>query len=83
MAQQFAEGGGSNLAAYLDYWIANIDRGLAHWSEFGLAVARVIGDPQSHRDLQNKEGQSYGPDAVDADFNDRRAAKETSIGRFQ
>ena len=30
--------------------------------------------------MQNKEGQSYGPDAVDADFNDRRAAKETSIG---
>ena len=78
-------------AAYLDYWVANIDQGLQSWSTFGLATTRaLLFDPQSKRDLQNKESVSEGPDAVDPAFKthfsfsdpltDPRSAAENDFG---
>jgi len=82
LASAFGEAGGSTASAYLDYWIGNIDRGIEHWDEIGLAVSRGFFDPQSRRDLENLEGQSFGPDAVNPDFNDRRADTENGINLF-
>jgi hypothetical protein len=82
LAQAFGEAGGGTASAYLDYWINNIDRGIEHWSEIGLAMSRGLFDPQSRRDLENLEGQSFGPDAVNPDFNDRRAKTENDINFF-
>ncbi len=69
-----------HLSAYVRYWIHNIDVGLEHWSEFGLALSQTFFDPQSRRDVQNQESQSYGPDVVDPDFTDRRAEQEAGVG---
>lgn len=43
------------LNAYVNAWIADIDDGLAHWSEFGLATTRALFDPQAKRNTQNDE----------------------------
>lgn len=37
------------LASYVDAWIDDIDTGLEHWPEFGLAVAKGMADPETHR----------------------------------
>ncbi len=39
--------------AYVAEWIADIDRGLEHWSELGLASTKALFDPQTRRDAQN------------------------------
>lgn len=50
------------LNAYLAAWIDDIDDGLRHWSELGLASTRAFFDPQARRDLQNEECAHDGPD---------------------
>lgn len=52
------------LDAYVYEWIKDIDDGLAHWSELGLATTKGLFDPQTRRDAQNDECGSYGPDIV-------------------
>lgn len=62
---------------YLQTWINSIDQGLRHWSEFGLAFTRAFYDPQSRRDLQNKErGKKLGEDNLIG------IEKENSVGIF-
>jgi hypothetical protein len=39
--------------SYLRLWAADIDDGLQHWSELGLAVGKAVFDPQARRDVQN------------------------------
>jgi hypothetical protein len=41
--------------AYLGNWVADIDDGLKHWNEFGLAFAKAMVDPQTRRNFQNEE----------------------------
>ena len=48
------------LDAYLIAWIDDINDGLRHWSELGLATTRGLFDPQARRDLQNEECASKG-----------------------
>jgi hypothetical protein len=43
------------LDAYLNAWVNDIDDGLHHWSEFGLATTEGLFDPQARRDVQNEE----------------------------
>lgn len=43
------------LNAYANAWIADIDDGLQHWGEIGLASARAFFDPQARRNTQNDE----------------------------
>src|SRR6266545_4477785 len=43
--------------AYLYNWVDDINEGLRHWGEAGLAVSRALFDPQSRRDLQNEKGK--------------------------
>ena len=76
-------GPGQEAAAdYLHYWIYNIEVGLRHWGDLGLALSRALFDPQSKRDVQNEEGASYGADVADPDFLylDRRADAESDVG---
>jgi len=39
--------------AYLNAWIADIDRGLQHWPELGEALSRTLFDAGTFRDAQN------------------------------
>lgn len=39
---------------YIAAWIEDIDTGLEHWSELGLAITNGLFDPQSKRDLENE-----------------------------
>lgn len=64
--------------AYLAEWVKDIDAGLEAWPELGLALTRGLFDPQSRRDLQNKECQYDGPDT--ADHNLPRGECEDGIG---
>ncbi|HSH80291.1 MAG TPA: hypothetical protein VLA19_17330 [Herpetosiphonaceae bacterium] len=41
--------------SYLAAWIDDIDEGLEHWSELGLASTKALFDPQTKRDAQNDE----------------------------
>ena len=41
------------LNLYRYRWISDIDKGLQHWPEFGLATSRALFDPQIRRDVQN------------------------------
>lgn len=43
------------LDAYVNAWIDDIDDGLKHWSEFGLASTKALFDPQARRNTQNDE----------------------------
>lgn len=62
--------------AFLQQWIDDIDDGLEHWGELGLAIARGLFDPQARRDLQNEEAEFRGPDTLD---NLNRATVEDSV----
>jgi hypothetical protein len=44
-------------SAYMGAWIDDIQDGLEHWGELGLASTRALFDPQARRDLQNEECQ--------------------------
>jgi Ca2+-binding RTX toxin-like protein len=53
------------LHAYLYNWVDEIDEGVRHWAEVGLAFSKAMFDPQSRRDLQNKVGEDKGVDSGD------------------
>ena len=63
------------LSAYLYDWVDQIDSGIQHWGELGLAVSRGLFDAQSRRDLQNIEGVHQGTEADPA-----RADAEAKVG---
>ena len=42
-------------SAYMGAWIDDIQSGLEHWGELGLASTRALFDPQARRNLQNEE----------------------------
>ena len=52
------------VEGYLEAWIEDIETGLEHWTEFGLATMRAMQDPQARRDAQNficrNEGSETG-----------------------
>jgi hypothetical protein len=52
--------GDALLDAYFQAWIDDIDDGLAHWGDLGLAVTNGLFDPQTRRDLQNEECEFHG-----------------------
>ena len=78
-ATSLATAFGTAASSYLHYWIKNIDAGLQHWAEVGLAVSRGLFDPGSRRDLQNDEGKHDGPDVVDTVMRDARADTENGV----
>ena len=47
---------------YLDAWIDDIETGLQHWPELGLAISRALFDPQTRRDIQNHLCRNEGPE---------------------
>ena len=56
----------SLFRAYLYNWIDEIDEGVRHWGELGLAFTRTLFDSGSRRDLQQKIGEATGfPDSAD------------------
>jgi hypothetical protein len=61
--------------AYLEAWVDDIDDGLAHWGELGLATSRGLFDPQTRRDGQNDECDSHGSETDPA-----RIACEDAFG---
>ena len=70
--------------AYVREWIADIDAGLQHWGELGLAVTRGLFDPQTRRDAQNDICRNSGPDIVtpqpaESETNPRRRC-ENGVG---
>ncbi|MFN0038401.1 MAG: LEPR-XLL domain-containing protein, partial [Burkholderiales bacterium] len=68
---------GRLLTAYLYNWVDEINEGLRNWGDLGLAITRALFDPQSRRDLQNKEGSSDGLDTL---TNTLRARTEAGVG---
>ena len=60
---------------YIDNWIEDIDSGLEHWGELGLAITQALFDPQVKRDLQNEVATFEGdrteqhPDRIEAENN--------------
>ena len=69
------------LNAYVGAWIDDIDDGLQHWGELGLAVTKGLFDPQTKRNAQNDICRNYGADvltpgvAADAETNPRRVCE--------
>jgi hypothetical protein len=55
--------------AYLKAWIDDIDDGLAHWNELGLASTKAFFDPQARRDTQNDECDTLGSESDAARIN--------------
>src|SRR5260370_883552 len=47
------------IREYLYNWVDEIDEGVRHWGELGLAFTKALWDPQSRRDLQNKVGEKF------------------------
>lgn len=39
---------------YLSAWVDDIDEGLEHWNELGLATTNAMFDPQATRDVENE-----------------------------
>ncbi|CAM5793933.1 LEPR-XLL domain-containing protein [Rhizobacter fulvus] len=65
--------------AYLYNWVDEIDEGVRHWGEFGLAVTKAMFDAGSRRELQEKVGAATG--FVDtADSASIRSKAEDSVG---
>jgi hypothetical protein len=60
--EETAKAAGQVFNAYLNAWIDDIDTGLRHWNELGLASTRALFDPQTRRDLQNDDCQFRGPE---------------------
>jgi Immunoglobulin domain/Bacterial Ig domain/Immunoglobulin I-set domain len=52
------------LDSYLNDWIDDINEGLYHWSEFGLATSKGLFDPQARRNLQNSTCAIDGTDGI-------------------
>lgn len=66
------------IDAYLAAWVDDIDDGLTHWGQIGLAMNQGLFDPQTRRDEQNEEcGQVGGGESDPA-----RANCEDGVGMF-
>lgn len=65
----------SLVARYLRAWIEDIETGLEHWTEFGLATMRAMQDPQARRDAQNYICRNKG-----AETSATRANCEDGVG---
>jgi hypothetical protein len=50
-------------SAYIGAWIDDIQDGLEHWGELGLASTRALFDPQTRRDVQNDECHVNGSES--------------------
>ena len=61
--------------AYLRQWSGQIDSGIAHWSELGLAIAKGLFDAGPRRQIQNDEGANVG-----IDVDPSRADIELEVG---
>ncbi len=67
--------------AYLYNWVDEIDEGVRHWAEFGLAFTKAFFDAGSRRELQQKVGDATG--FIDsADKNSIRSKAEDGVGRL-
>ena len=60
---------GKLFSMYLHAWADDIDEGLKHYGEFGLALTNGLFDPQSKRDAQNNGqfGSEYSQSRIDAE----------------
>lgn len=52
--------------SYVEAWADDIERGLRHWSELGLAISRGLFDPQARRNYQNLTCAKYGAETAAA-----------------
>ncbi|KPJ90223.1 MAG: hypothetical protein AMJ53_14410, partial [Gammaproteobacteria bacterium SG8_11] len=69
---------------YIDYWVNNIDEALMNWSDLGLAISKLLFDPQTTRDLQNQAADGYGADVANVkDGFDKRAEKEAEVNQLE
>ena len=55
------------VRAYLARWTADIDEGLRHWGEFGLATTMALFDSDTKRYWSNELAEHEGSDASRAD----------------
>ena len=65
--------------AYLYNWVNEIDEGIRHWGEVGLAFSRGMFDAGSRRALQQLVGEATGL-ADSADSNSARSKAEDAVG---
>jgi Ca2+-binding RTX toxin-like protein len=65
--------------AYLYNWVEEIDEGVRHWAEFGLAFTKAFFDAGSRRELQEKVGAETGF-ADSADKDSIRSKAEDGVG---
>lgn len=63
------------MGAYLEAWVEDIEVGLQHWGDLGLATTRALFDPQALRNTQNEECEHHGGEGTQA-----RADCEDGIG---
>ncbi len=64
------------VETYLENWIEDIDDGLVHWGELGLASTRALFEAQSHRNAQNYICRNKPDD----EFSALRANCEDGVG---
>jgi hypothetical protein len=50
-------------SAYIGAWVDDIQDGMEHWGELGLASTRALFDPQTRRDVQNEECHTFGSES--------------------
>ncbi|MFN2502717.1 MAG: hypothetical protein ABR540_00490 [Acidimicrobiales bacterium] len=66
------------IDAYLAAWVDDIDSGLEHWGQIGLAMAQGLFDPQTRRNEQNEACGQVGSGELDP----ARANCEDGVGMF-
>lgn len=66
------------IDAYLAAWVDDIDDGLQHWGQIGLAMNQGLFDPQTRRNEQNEECGQVGSGEGDQ----ARANCEDAFGMF-
>jgi hypothetical protein len=66
------------IDAYLRAWVDDIDHGLEHWGQVGLAMAQGLFDPQTRRNEQNEACGQVGSGEGDP----ARAQCEDAVGLF-
>lgn len=66
------------IDAYLAAWVEDIDHGLVHWGQVGLAMTKGLFDPQTHRNEENEACGEVGSGEADT----LRAECEDGFGVF-
>jgi hypothetical protein len=66
------------IDAYLAAWVEDIDDGLRHWGQIGLAMTEGLFDPQTRRNEQNEKCGEVGSGELDL----ARANCEDALGMF-